>query len=192
MRRSRTDRKAEIRARVRALVKAMSPEQRAADSVRACSRLKAQRAWEEAATVLFYAPLPDELDLWPLVLEALSSGQRVALPRYDKATGTYAPSLIENAGGDLVAGMLGIREPGPQCPWLRGEQIDLVMVPGVAFDAGGRRLGRGKGFYDRLLRTVGGTKCGAGFDQQIVADLPVEPHDFSMDCVLTPTRWIVL
>lgn len=188
----RTDRKAEIRARVRALVRAMSPEQRAADSVRACSRLRDQRVWQQATTVLCYAPLPEELNVWPLVLEALSSGKRAALPRFDKATGTYMPGLVEKPQSDLVLGMLGIREPGPKCPRLPGEQIDLVMVPGVAFDTNGRRLSRGKGFYDRLLQTVHGTKCGVGFDQQVVADLPVGPHDFSMHCILTPTRWIEL
>jgi len=187
-----TDQKAELRARVRALVRALSPEQRAADSMQACSRLRDQPVWQQATAVLFYAPLPEELDLWPLVSEALSAGKRVALPRFDKETGTYAPSLIENPHRDVVIGKLGIREPGPHCPPLAGAQIELVLVPGVAFDLSGRRLGRGKGFYDRLLRTVRGTKCGVAFDQQIVANLPVEPHDYLMDCILTPTRWIEL
>jgi 5-formyltetrahydrofolate cyclo-ligase len=66
----------------------------------------------------------------------------------------------------------------------------LVLVPGVAFDLRGRRLGRGKGFYDRLLADAGGLKCGVAFDEQIVTEIPVEPHDVSVDCILTPTRWI--
>ncbi|HLP77584.1 MAG TPA: 5-formyltetrahydrofolate cyclo-ligase, partial [Candidatus Paceibacterota bacterium] len=69
-------------------------------------------------------------------------------------------------------------------------QLDLVLVPGVAFDACGRRLGRGKGFYDRLLADTRGIKCGVAFDEQIVTGIPVEPHDVLVDCILTPTRWI--
>jgi 5-formyltetrahydrofolate cyclo-ligase len=62
----------------------------------------------------------------------------------------------------------------------------------VAFDLHGRRLGRGKGFYDRLLARTRGTKCGVAFDEQIVAKITVEPHDAQVNCLLTPTRWIEL
>jgi 5-formyltetrahydrofolate cyclo-ligase len=66
------------------------------------------------------------------------------------------------------------------------------LVPGVAFDLHGRRLGRGKGFYDRLLADVRGKTCGVAFDEQIVREVPVEPHDSDVNCILTPTRWIEL
>jgi 5-formyltetrahydrofolate cyclo-ligase len=69
-------------------------------------------------------------------------------------------------------------------------RLDLVLVPGVAFDARGGRLGRGKGFYDRLLSAVNGTKCGVAFDEQIVDAVPVGPLDVLVNCILTPTRWI--
>jgi 5-formyltetrahydrofolate cyclo-ligase len=70
--------------------------------------------------------------------------------------------------------------------------VDLILVPGLAFDLRGRRLGRGKGYYDQLLRGLRGITCGVAFDQQIVAEIPVEPHDVRVNCVLTPTRWIQL
>jgi 5-formyltetrahydrofolate cyclo-ligase len=66
----------------------------------------------------------------------------------------------------------------------------LILVPGVAFDLHGGRLGRGKGYYDRLLKELRGTTCGVAFDQQVVEAIPVEPHDVRLDHVLTPTRWI--
>jgi 5-formyltetrahydrofolate cyclo-ligase len=69
-------------------------------------------------------------------------------------------------------------------------KLDLVLVPGVAFDLHGRRLGRGKGFYDQLLATVRGTTIGAAFEQQVVREVPVEPHDVYLNCILTPTRWL--
>ena len=71
-------------------------------------------------------------------------------------------------------------------------RLDFVLVPGIAFDLQGRRLGRGKGYYDRLLAEVRGKTCGVAFDEQIVDEIPVEPHDIHVNCILTPTRWIEL
>ncbi|HTG44362.1 MAG TPA: 5-formyltetrahydrofolate cyclo-ligase, partial [Verrucomicrobiae bacterium] len=70
-------------------------------------------------------------------------------------------------------------------------RLDFVLVPGVAFDSTGRRLGRGRGFYDQLLAGVTGIKCGVALDEQIVEKLPTEAHDIAMDYILTPTRWLV-
>jgi 5-formyltetrahydrofolate cyclo-ligase len=69
-------------------------------------------------------------------------------------------------------------------------RLDLVLVPGIGFDVSGRRLGRGQGFYDRLLAGIAGTKCGVAFDQQVVGQIPAEKHDASMNFILTPTRWL--
>jgi len=65
----------------------------------------------------------------------------------------------------------------------------LIVAPGIAFDLRGRRLGRGKGFYDRLLANAAGVKCGICFDEQLLAEIPVEPHDVALDFIATPTRW---
>jgi len=71
-------------------------------------------------------------------------------------------------------------------------RLDLTLVPGVAFDLHGRRLGRGKGIYDQILAAVGGLTCGITFDEQVVSEVPVEPHDIQVNRILTPTRWIEL
>ena len=89
-------------------------------------------------------------------------------------------------------GHFGIREPRSHCARFPSDQLDLILVPGVAFDLHGRRLGRGKGYYDQLLGALRGTTCGVAFDQQIVDEIPVEPHDVRLDCILTPTRWVEL
>jgi 5-formyltetrahydrofolate cyclo-ligase len=68
-------------------------------------------------------------------------------------------------------------------------RLDFALVPGLGFTTDGRRLGRGKGYYDRVLAQVRGFKCGVAFDQQIVDEIPAEPHDAQLDCILTPTRW---
>jgi len=73
---------------------------------------------------------------------------------------------------------------------ISGNRLDLILVPGIAFDLRGRRLGRGKGYYDRWLPALRGKTCGVAFDEQIVDDIPLEPHDVVVNCILTPTRWI--
>jgi 5-formyltetrahydrofolate cyclo-ligase len=139
---------------------------------------------------LLFAPLTDELDAWPLVELALMAGKTVALPAFVSGTNTYTARRIGDVARDVVAGKFGIREPADGCKEIALNQLDLVLVPGLAFDARGGRLGRGKGFYDRLLAGVRGTKCGVAFDEQLVDAVPVGPHDIRLNCILTPTRWI--
>jgi 5-formyltetrahydrofolate cyclo-ligase len=69
-------------------------------------------------------------------------------------------------------------------------RLDLVLVPGVGFDLQGRRLGRGRGFYDRLLADVDGIKCGVAFEEQVVSEIPVGPRDVRLNFILTPTRCV--
>ena len=78
----------------------------------------------------------------------------------------------------------------PVAPKFRFSVPDLILVPGVAFDLSGHRLGRGKGFYDRLLANARGVKCGVAFDEQIVKAVAAGTHDIRMDFILTPTRVI--
>jgi 5-formyltetrahydrofolate cyclo-ligase len=181
--------KADWRRQVRESVRAMSAEERAAASVELCQRLRSEAIWQSARSVLCFAPLQDEPDIMPLIEEALSARKTLALPRFDAGTGRYSAACV-SARSELVAGAFGALEPRAGCPALALNPLDLVLVPGVAFDFAGRRLGRGKGFYDRLLAEVRGHKCGVAFDGQLVAQLPEEPHDVRVDSILTPTRWL--
>ena len=178
-----------LRREVLARLGAMTETERAAASEQARGLLVRQPRWQRAESVLFYAPMPGELDVWPLVREALAAGKRVALPWFDPAAGKYAACAIENLETDIRTGHYGIREPAPHRTGERLNRLDFILAPGVAFDPQGRRLGRGKGYYDQLLAAVRGTTCGVAFDQQILPLLPVEPHDVSLNCILTPTRW---
>ena len=90
---------------------------------------------------------------------------------------------------DIVTGRFGIREPRTGCARLSLKRLDLILVPGIAFDLDGHRLGRGRGYYDRLLGELQGARCGVAFDQQIVDRVPIEPHDMRLSCIVTPTRW---
>ena len=182
--------KAALRTRLRADLKGVTPEERRAASAFTCARLREQPLWLEARRLLFYAALPDELDLWPLVEETLGEGRTVALPRFLVESGIYAAAIIQNSKQDLVPGKMGILEPGSHCQAMPLNQLDLLLVPGVGFDMNGRRLGRGKGYYDRLLSSVCGVRCGVAMDRQVLPAIPAEPHDVTLDCILTPTRWL--
>ncbi len=185
-----TESKGVLRKEIRSRLKAMTTELRDAASDKARMLLEQQTVWKNAGTVFFYAPLPGELDIWPLAADSLAAGKIVALPRFDAATQRYVACQIQDLAKDLNHGQYGIREPGHHCIAVPPNRLDLILVPGVAFDLQGRRLGRGKGFYDQMLATVRGTTCGVAFDEQIVDTIPVEPHDVHLNCILTPTRWI--
>jgi 5-formyltetrahydrofolate cyclo-ligase len=179
-----------LRKEIRERLKALTPEQRAAAAGRACALLEQQAVWKRAELIFFYAPMPEEIDIWPLLGDAMAGGKTVALPRFDSATQRYVACQILDVAKDLSQGRFGIREPGGHCIAVPPNRLDLVLVPGVAFDVHGRRLGRGKGFYDQMLASVRGTTCGVAFDEQIVEAIPVEPHDVHLNCILTPTRWL--
>lgn len=179
-----------VREQFRRKLRDKPPAERAADSAALCERLVRSSIWEETRTVLFFAPLADEPDIWPVFHFILQQGLTVTLPRLDISAGCYKACAVRSPTADLVTGHFGIKEPGPACEEHALNLLDLVLVPGVAFDLGGRRLGRGAGYYDRLLTNVRGTTCGIAFDEQISGELPMEPHDVLVDCILTPTRWL--
>jgi 5-formyltetrahydrofolate cyclo-ligase len=127
-----------------------------------------------------FAPTLSEPDLDLLWDLGLVASHLVSYPRCEGGTLSFRPV---SALSELVLGRFGIREPvaGPALA-----QLDLIVVPGLAFTAEGSRLGRGAGFYDRFLSTIPATtvKIGVCFKFQRVSDLPQEPHDVKMDAVV--------
>jgi len=180
--------KALLRKQIRDALQKISPAARTTSSVQIRDRLKEQAIWKNAGAVLFFAPLPDELDLWPLLEEALAAGKIATLPRFNPAGKNYVACRVQNVRSDIVTGQFGIREPAARCAGIPLKRLDLILVPGVAFDWHGHRLGRGKGFYDRLLAGTRGVKCGITCDGQMVNEVPAGPSDVRMNFILTPTR----
>ncbi len=178
-----------LRRQARATLRSIAPAQCLAASAQARARLAQQAVWQSARAILFYAPMAGELDVWPLLVQALAAGKTVALPRYATARGSYLACVVEDLTAEVEVGRFGIREPVADCERRRLKRLDLILVPGLAFDGMGRRLGRGKGFYDHLLAQVQGATCGVGFDEQVVEAVPVESHDIRLNYLLTPTRW---
>jgi 5-formyltetrahydrofolate cyclo-ligase len=139
-----------------------------------------------ARTVLAHAALPHEVDPALAVAELRDQSARICFPRVE-APGVLGVHEVADEAA-LVPGVLGIREPRADAPRVDPLEVDAVIVPGVAFDAAGNRLGYGGGYYDRLLATVR-PDCalvGIAFDAQLVGAIPAEEHDVTVDVVVTP------
>ena len=178
--------KALLRAEVRARLARMTAGDWAAAAARVVEVVRGMQAWREAHWVGAYAAMPREIDVAPLMQEALERGARVAVPGWDAASGTYRFHEVRDLARDLVEGPHRARVPAAGCPAVDLGRLDFVLVPGIAFDTSGGRLGRGKGYYDRLLRSHGGVTCGVGADEQRVDEVPMEPHDVRLDRVVMP------
>ncbi len=182
--------KAALRAKMHAILRASSIEKRQRDSEKLCANLKEQAFFQKAGSILFFAPLPEEPDLWPMLNEALAEKKLAALPCFDADEQTYRPRRVTDVRVEILSGQFGIREPASTCVALPLDDLDLALVPGMAFDLAGHRLGRGKGFYDRLLENFAGKKVGIAFDEQIVSSVPTAKNDARMDFIITPARCV--
>ena len=180
-----------IRQRMRSEIRSQSLIDKKGSSEQCVSHLMHLKEWTLSKRIIGYAPMPSELDIWPALISAQKSGKEVCLPRFLTDIDGYEFCLVRDLEKDTIPGILGIREPLPHCEKCLTNRLDLILIPGIAFDRHGRRLGRGKGYYDRLLANKAGLKCGIAFDYQICDELPIEPHDCILDCILTPTRWFI-
>jgi 5-formyltetrahydrofolate cyclo-ligase len=161
-----------------------------------CARFVALPAYAAARTVMWYVDAGSEVRTRHTLPEALGHGKRVVVPWCVVETNTLELFHLSDMS-ELVEGAYKILEPKPELRQLpdkvvRPEELDLVMVPGTAFDLRGGRMGQGKGYYDRLLATArrNAPLVGMAFDCQIFEEIPVAPHDVYMDLVLTETREI--
>jgi len=146
----------------------------------------------DAQLAAFYMPISDEVDIVPLIRWWQQRGLPVALPRtltQEKRLEFRGVSRLET---DLQPGAFGILEPKASCPLVSPEEIDLIVVPGLAFDECCNRLGRGLGYYDRALKNLPQRtlKIALAFERQIVQRIPVKPNDVPMDAVITEKRTI--
>lgn len=162
-------------------------------SARILERIKALGEYRQSKVFMVYVDFRNEVQTGFLIKEFMAGGKVVTVPVTDIANRRLTPSRLEDYPGDLVPGAWGILEPRPEC--LRPMEpvlLDLVIVPGVAFDEAGNRLGYGGGFYDRFLpRTRPGTiYLAPAFEMQIRADVYPGAHDCPVHILVTEDRVI--
>jgi 5-formyltetrahydrofolate cyclo-ligase len=174
-------RKEELRDSIRERLRALPAEDIAWKSYQLCNSILALPAWHEA----LFASLPTEPVVEFLWDHIRSEGKRACYP---KVNGDNLNLILVNDPTELVASRWQLREPVMREPNLQSpEKVDLILVPGLAFSWEGARLGRGGGFYDRLLArdNIRAFKLGVCFDVQLQRELPLENHDVMMDAIAT-------
>ena len=145
--------------------------------------------YKNARVIMAYMPMWDEVDIKPLIAKALHEGKTVVLPKCDPADRSMSVYVLENMENDLSAGFAGILEPDIRKAVPYTEDIDLIIVPGRAFDTKGHRLGRGQGYYDRfLIFYPTALKLGVAFEFQVLEKIVTSEHDVLMNYIVTEKR----
>ena len=181
-----------VRRRMRARRKALTPEERELAAKAVCAKLRGDDAIAKAAdplegggAIAVYLASPDEIDLSELILEMLKLKATVVAPRWNGET--YELAKVKGlSDADLRRGPMNILEPA-EADIVKPSDVEVWIVPGLAFTKDGQRLGYGGGWYDRLLSSASkwASKVGVAYEFQIVESLPYEPHDIKMDGVVT-------
>lgn len=171
--------KSEIRRKIKAMRQMLSEEERISAAQQVFDRLEQTAAFLMADKVLMYHSLPDELSTHAF-LRKWGGRKHFFLPRVNGVN----LDILPYDESRLELGSFHIEEPTGE-DTVSPDEIELIIVPAVAYDRSGNRLGRGKGFYDRLLAEARATKIGVGYEFQLVDSIPTEPHDVPMDYVIT-------
>ncbi len=181
--------KVSIRQTILAMRKALGAAEKKSMSLLIQRALIGTSEFAAARVIGLYAPVYNEVETAEVMREALSSGKTVLFPAV--CSGGLEFRKIADPS-ELSKGAFGIPEPCPLCPVLAPDEADLVVVPGVAFDIDGRRIGYGKGYYDRTLHHLegNGRLVGLCYDFQVTQEIPGEPHDVRMDMIITERRVI--
>lgn len=171
--------KQELRGRIRQQKAAMTAEDRHHRSLRLCQMVLQSQAYRSAKSVYGYLPFNQEVNTLPLLQQAMADGKTVALP---KCRGKDMRFVTVTDLSAVKPGAIGAPEPIADEP-IATDETALVILPGLAFDSFGHRLGYGGGFYDRFLAKEPHPTIALCFDFQMLPQLETEPHDISADTV---------
>jgi 5-formyltetrahydrofolate cyclo-ligase len=156
-----------------------------------CLRLATVPHFVEAQRILVYVSTGHEVMTHQLTRDLLAEGREVSVPYYHVVKRHYMAYQIADFDRDLSPGKFGILEPKPDPGHVTPlGRFDAVLVPGLAFDAAGHRLGRGMGYFDHILSSIHGIRIGLAYDCQIVTEVPTDTHDMHMDFLVTETKLI--
>ena len=183
--------KKELRKRMRGLRGAMPRENAALRAARIVAAVTALPAWSAARAVALYWPMEArrEVDVRALAAAARAAGKRVAYPRLDLEHDAIALAAVDDDAA-LVEGAYGAHEPAPDAEIVLAGGVDVVVVPALAVDLDGRRIGYGRGFYDRLLPAYvpPALAIAVAYDFQLLGELPETPVDVRVGWVVTDER----
>lgn len=180
-------RKESIRKRILAKLKCLKSSERRTKSLRIKEKLFRSSEFKNAKTIMFFVSRKDEVDTFIMIRQAVKMGKRVAVPSIQKNSKKLLVSLIRDIDNELVKGPFSIYQPSKEhLKPIKPDKLDLIITPGIAFTREGLRLGRGKGYFDRFLKTVpkGVKKIGISFGFQILKKLPISFHDVPVDRVI--------
>jgi len=187
--------KAALRKEILARRDALTVEHRRAKSCQITKKVASLVEFATAESVLLFASFGSEVDTWPLIHHALQAGKTVALPAVavDKGNKRLVIRRITDTTNDLFPGTWGIMEPAEACPELKIAALDFILLPGVAFDQRGYRLGYGGGYYDRLIAGLPQNTGDRGlvavaFELQIVPQVPTSDFDLPIPVIVTEKR----
>ncbi|HVE51455.1 MAG TPA: 5-formyltetrahydrofolate cyclo-ligase [Casimicrobiaceae bacterium] len=183
-----------LRARVLAERDKLTASVHASESARIAARLSELAAFRKAATILVTLPFGSEWDVLPLVQRSLADGKTVAIPRVDANARMLVLHVVTDLARDIATGFRAIPEPNPSTAIVDPQAVDWVLVPGVAFDRQGRRLGYGGGYYDRLLPLCRDDvqRAAGAFLMQLVDEVPAAQHDVRIDLVALPDQVVIV
>ncbi len=145
--------------------------------------------FDTANCIAAYISVAGEVPTPDLIAAAHSLGKTIVLPR---VVGRNHLELHRWEGEPLLPGSFGIGEPPADAPRVAPDQVDLFLVPGLAFDLSGGRLGMGRGYYDRMLPQSAGLRVGLCWEWQLLPEVPMEPHDQRVQMICTERRLLLI
>lgn len=187
------DLKTELRKEALSRRDSIPPPVRKIKDASICERLFSLDTVRDSRTILLYAAFRSEVGTERIIRKALEAGKTVLVPKVYDQEGIlklYEIGSLE----DLKPGYMGIPEPEALDEKLRDmEGVDVVVLPGAGFDEKGYRLGYGKGYYDKLLATAERrpSLVALAYEEQMLANVPAEPHDVGMDIIVTDRRTVI-
>lgn len=186
--------KKELRKKIIAARKDLAREVVEAKSAAIFKKIVSLEQYQKAEVIMTYLAINNEVETEPFILQALAEGKRIVIPVCQKETTTILPAEVKNYPDDLEPRTWGILEPKPDRLYpIDPKEIDLIIIPGVAFDEQGNRLGYGAGYYDRFLPRLRADvlKIAPAYDLQIVPTVYKGEHDQPVDIVVTETRFLI-
>ena len=182
--------KDEIRYRMRQIRRAIPQSARAERCARIHAALFASHEWAQANTVMLFASMRAEVDTFTMEARARSEGKTIACPRMTEDLSELDPRIWEPGVVPVEQGRMA-PEPPVDAPRIDARTIDLIIVPAVAMDERGARIGYGRGFYDRFLaRNPHAKRVAVAFDFQLIAEVPETEGDERVDVLITDARTI--